>query len=59
MTHDFGSILRMIEGINHLQEGMMGNADLRGANEISGVFFPLTQPRPYHTVPAVKDANFS
>lgn len=57
VTHDFGSILRMIEGINHLQEGMMGNADLRGANDLRG-FFPLTQPRPYHTVPAVKDANF-
>jgi len=56
-THDFGSILRMIEGINHLKEGMMGNADARSGTDLHG-FFTLTQPRQYHAVPAVEDANF-
>jgi phospholipase C len=56
--HDYGSILRMIEGINHLPEGMMGNADARSTSDLS-TFFNLRQPpRPYHTVPAVVDANF-
>jgi phospholipase C len=55
--HDFGSILRMIEGINHLQEGMMLNADVRSISDLHA-FFTLKQPRPYQTVPAVMDANF-
>lgn len=55
--HDFGSILRMIEGINHLPEGMMGNADARSGTDLHG-FFTLTQPRRYRTVMAEKDANF-
>lgn len=55
--HDFGSILKMIEGINHLPEGMMANADARSGTDLHG-FFTLTQPRPYHTVLAVEDANF-
>jgi hypothetical protein len=54
---DFGSILRTIEGINHLREGMMLNADARSQRDLHA-FFTLTQPRPYQTVPAVKDASF-
>lgn len=56
-NHDFGSILRMIEGINGLQEGQLGFADARATTDLSG-FFPLTTPRTYQTVPAVKDANY-
>jgi phospholipase C len=55
---DFGSILRMIEGINHLEEGMMGNADARSATDLREFFTFFRPPRPYLTVPAVKDANF-
>ena len=56
--HDFGSILRMIEGINHLPEGLMGNADARSTTDL-GAFFNVKMPaRPYKTVPAVVDANF-
>ena len=57
VPHDFGSILRMIEGINHLREGMMANADVRSSTDFHG-FFMLKQPRSYKTVPAVEDANF-
>jgi phospholipase C len=56
-TFDFGSILRMIEGINHLKEGMMGNADYRSSRDLQ-TFFTLHQGRAYQTVPALKDANF-
>jgi phospholipase C len=57
VTHDFGSILKMIEGINHVKEGMMGNADARSGTDLHG-FFTLTQPRLYKTVPALEDANY-
>jgi phospholipase C len=57
VPHDFGSVLRMIEGINHLPEGQLGFADKRATTDLSG-FFSLTQPRAYTVVPAEKDANF-
>ena len=56
--NDFGSILRMIEGINHLPEGMMGNADARAKSDLSAFFTVKEPPRTYKTVPAMKDANF-
>jgi phospholipase C len=55
--HDFGSILRMIEGINGIEQGALGFADKRATSDLHE-FFPLTQPREYHIVPAVKDASF-
>jgi phospholipase C len=57
VPHDFGSILRMIEAINGVNEGFMGNADARSTSDLHE-FFGLTTPRQYQTVPAVKDANF-
>jgi phospholipase C len=56
-THNFGSVLRMIEGINHLTEGQLGFADARSATDLHK-FFPLTKPRVFYTIPAEKDANF-
>jgi hypothetical protein len=55
--HDFGSLLRMIEGINHLTEGKLGFADKRASTDLHE-FFTLTAPRIYHTVPAQKNAAF-
>jgi len=55
--HDFGSILRMIEGVHGLPEGMMGNADARSTTDLSE-FFRLATPRAYQTVPAQKNAAF-
>jgi len=55
--YDFGSVLRMIEGINHLPEGALGFADARSATDLHE-FFTLAAPRSYHTVPAQKDARF-
>jgi phospholipase C len=57
VPHDFGSVLRMIEGINHLPEGDLGFADWRASTDLRE-FFTLPNARHYHTVPAEKDANF-
>ncbi len=54
---DFGSVLRMIEGINRLPEGALGFADARAATDLHE-FFTLSTPRPYHTVPAEKGPSF-
>jgi phospholipase C len=57
-THDFGSILRMIEGINGIPEGKLGFADARAANDLRNFFSTTMTARTYTTVPAVKDASF-
>jgi phospholipase C len=56
-THDFGSILRMIESVNGIAPGSLGFADARASNNLRD-FFTLTTPRTYQTVFALKDANF-
>ena len=33
--YDFGGILRFIEGVNHLPEGVLGFADKRSSTELS------------------------
>jgi hypothetical protein len=55
--HDFGSILRMIEGVNHLTEGQLGFADARAATDLHE-FFSLRTPRVYHLIPAEKNATY-
>jgi phospholipase C len=57
VPHDFGSILRMIEAINHIPEGQLGFADKRATTDLHE-FFSLTAPRTYHIVPAQKNATF-
>jgi phospholipase C len=57
VPHDFGSVLRMVEGINHLPEGQLGFADRRATTDLSD-FFSLTEPRTFQTIPSEKDANF-
>jgi phospholipase C len=56
-SHDFGSILRMIEGIFNLGEGKLGFADNRSTTDLRE-FFNLSTARSYSTVFALKDANF-
>jgi hypothetical protein len=57
VPHDFGSVLRMIEGINLIPEGQLGFADMRSTTDLQE-FFTLTQPRIFTTIPAQKDASF-
>lgn len=54
-THDFGTILRMIEDLNGL--GRLGFADTRANGDLVD-FFSLTTARTYTTVVALKDASF-
>lgn len=56
-THDFGSILRMIEGIFGLGEGKLGFADARANTDLHS-FFNLPTARSYTVVPAVQDPNY-
>ena len=55
--HDFGSILRMIEGINHIPEGALGFADARSTTDLSA-FFNVATPRAYQPIAAEKNAAF-
>jgi len=58
--YDFGSVLRMIEGINGVSgvtEGQLGFADARAKNDLH-LFFTRSTPRAYKTIPAEKDASF-
>jgi phospholipase C len=58
--HDFGSILRGIEGAFHLPggEGALGFADKRATNDL-GTFFNLNQaPRKFKTIAAPLKADF-
>lgn len=54
-THDFGSILRMIEDLNGL--GRLGFADTRASGDLVN-FFSLTTARTYSTVVAVEPGSF-
>jgi phospholipase C len=55
--YDFGSILRYIEGVNHLGEGALGFADQRSNTDLQN-FFTLQTPRAYQTIPAPEGASF-
>jgi phospholipase C len=56
-THDFGSILRMIEGMFSLGQGKLGFADARATTDLRE-FFTLTVPRPFVPIPSIKDVKF-
>ncbi len=54
--YDFGSILRMIEGIYGIDEGVLGVADARNTTDLSA-FFQGTY-RSYTPVPAIEPASY-
>jgi phospholipase C len=55
-NYDFGSILRTIEGINGIPEGVMGVADARASTDLSAFFGGAL--RGYTPVPAVQPASY-
>lgn len=55
-VHDFGSILRMIEGVYGIPQGTMGVADARSSTDLS--YFFTGAYRPYTPVPALEPASF-
>jgi phospholipase C len=58
IPHDFGSILRFIEGTFEVPEGALGFADERATTDLSGFFDFKQTPRTYGVVPASLDAAF-
>jgi phospholipase C len=56
--HDFGSILRFIQGVFDLGEGSLGFADARATGDLGGFFKFDREPRLFHTIIASLDANF-
>jgi phospholipase C len=58
VPHDFGSILRFIEGTFDIPEGALGFADERATTDLSGFFDFKHTPRTYGVVAAPLDAAF-
>jgi phospholipase C len=57
-THDFGSMLRFVEGVFNIREGSLGYADARATNDLD-IFFDFKKtPRSFQAIPAPLDANF-
>ncbi|HMK85408.1 MAG TPA: alkaline phosphatase family protein, partial [Steroidobacteraceae bacterium] len=56
--HDFGSILRFIEGTFDIPQGALGFADERAVTDLFGFFDFQRPPRPYKVVPAPLDAAY-
>jgi len=55
-THNFGSILRMIEGVYGIPEGALGLADARSLTDLHEFF--VGSYRSYTFVPALQPANY-
>src|SRR5260370_6679729 len=56
--HDFGSILKFVQGVFNIREGALGFADSR-ANGDLGAFFNFNQkPRPFQKIAAPLNASF-
>jgi phospholipase C len=55
-TYDFGSVLRMIEGVNGIAEGTLGVADARASTDLSDFFQGAF--RVYTPVPALLAPSF-
>jgi phospholipase C len=56
--HDFGSILRFIEGVFGIKEGSLGFADARSKTDLHGFFNFRQKPRKFQTIEAPLDADF-
>jgi phospholipase C len=56
--HDFGSILRFIQGVFDLGKGSLGFADARATGDLRRFFEFDREPRRYSTIVAPLDANF-
>jgi phospholipase C len=56
--HDFGSILRFIQGVFDLRKGALGFADARATGDLEDFFRFDRRPRDFHTITAQLDADF-
>jgi len=58
VRHDFGSILRFIEGAFRIPEGSLGFADERATGDLSGFFNFEQSPRQFQVINAPLNADF-
>lgn len=56
--HDFGSILRFIEGTFNIGEGSLGFADARASDDLAAFFRFHRRPRRFRPISAPLDGNF-
>jgi phospholipase C len=56
--HDFGSILRFIEGNFGIEQGVLGFADKRAENDFAEFFDQSRPPRAFKTIAAPLSASF-
>ena len=56
--HDFGSVIRFIEGVLGLSEGALNFSDARATTDLNEFFNFRMQPRPFQTVHAPLDAHY-
>jgi len=57
LNHDFGSVLRFIEGNFDLGQGALGFADSRATTDFSTFYNLGNSPRPFATIPTVKTGS--
>ena len=55
--HDFGSVLRFMQGVFGIPEGSLGFSDARAKNDLSSFFNFKIPPRPFQTIQAPLGAN--
>jgi phospholipase C len=58
LSYDFGSILRFIEGVFHIEEGSLGFADQRATTDLHGFFDFQIETRQFQVIQAPLDADF-
>jgi phospholipase C len=56
--HDFGSMLRFIEGVFDIEEGSLKFADARANNDLGTFFNFKSKPRAFQAIPAPLDADY-
>jgi phospholipase C len=57
-NHDYGSILRFIEGVFNIGEGSLGFADARASDDLSAFFQFKAKRRSFQAIPSPLDAEF-
>jgi phospholipase C len=57
LRHEFGSIIRFMEGVFNFPEGALGFSDSRVDNDLGNFFNFKMSPRPFQTIPAKYDAK--
>jgi phospholipase C len=58
VPHDFGSILKLIQGVFHIKEGSLGFADQRANGDLHEFFNFQMRPRQFQVINAPLDADF-